>query len=206
MSSDSRKKTAFITPDGLFECKRLPFGLCNAPATFQRMMDQVLSGLKWTMCLVYLDDLVIYGSTFEEHCERLEAVIMALDQAGLSLNPEKCVFAVKEIVCLGHQVTPEGIRPDPSKIAAILEFSSPATCLPHLRLTTLRSFLGIVSYYHRFVEHFASIATPLYRLHKKNSVDLGKKRGNGLPAVEVCSSVGSIASPSRSRRRFRITH
>ena len=123
MSSDSRRKTAFITPDGLYECKRLPFCLCYAPATFQRMMDEVLSGLKWTMCLVYLDDVVIYGSTFEEHYERLEAVLTALDRAGLSLNPEKCTFAVKEIACLGHQVTPEGIRPDPSKLAEILEFS-----------------------------------------------------------------------------------
>ena len=125
VSSDSRRKTAFITPDGLFECKRLPFGLCNAPATFQRMMDQVLSGLKWTMCLVYLDDLVVYGKTFEEHCERLEAVLMALDQAGLSLNPEKCTFAVEEIACLGHQVSSKGIRPDPSKLEAILKFPSP---------------------------------------------------------------------------------
>ena len=97
------------------------------------------------MCLVYLDDLGIYGSTFEEHFERLEAVLMSLDQFGLSLSPQKCMFAVKEIACLGHQVTLECIRLDPSKLAAILEFPSPATYPSHLRLTTLRSFLGIVS-------------------------------------------------------------
>lgn len=81
MKPDSQAKTAFITPDGLYESTRLPFGLCNSPATFQRMMDRVLSGLKWTVYLVYLDDLVICGKTFEEHLNRLEIVFKALEGA-----------------------------------------------------------------------------------------------------------------------------
>lgn len=132
-------------------------------------MDRVLSGLKWTMCLVFLDYLVAYRKTFEGHCDRLEAVLIALDQAWLSLSPVKCVFAAEEITCLEHQVTSKRIRPVASKIVAILEFPSPATCPPHQRLTAVWSFLGMVSYFRRFIDHFASLASPLYRCLKKNA-------------------------------------
>jgi hypothetical protein len=90
-------KTAFITPDGLYEFRRLPFGLNNAPSTFQRLMDKVLSRLKWHMCLVYLDDVFVFGRNFQEHPERLELVLMALEKAGLTLNVEKCVFATSRV-------------------------------------------------------------------------------------------------------------
>lgn len=113
-----REKTAFITPDGLFEFKVLPFGLCSAPATFQRMMDTVLSGLKWQSCLVYLDDVVVFSETFEQHLHRLRAVLDAIRSAGLSLKPEKCHFGYEELKFLGHVVSCEGISPDPEKNAS----------------------------------------------------------------------------------------
>ena len=93
LDQESQPKTAFVTPDGLYECTRLPMGLHNGGASFQRLMDLALGDLKWTACLVYLDDLVVMGRNFEEHQRRLTAVLTALEKANLTLNPEKCVFA-----------------------------------------------------------------------------------------------------------------
>ncbi|UYV71900.1 hypothetical protein LAZ67_9000991, partial [Cordylochernes scorpioides] len=99
-----REKTAFITPDGLYEFLVMPFGLCNAPATFERMMDKILKGLKWTMALCYLDDIVVYSKSFNEHLHRLEIILQCLDKAELRLNPKKCLFGTKRIRVFGHLV------------------------------------------------------------------------------------------------------
>ncbi|KZS07209.1 Uncharacterized protein APZ42_029116 [Daphnia magna] len=108
-------KTAFVTPDGLYEFVRWPFGLNNAPSTFQRLMDRMLGRLKWQMCLVYLDDVLVFGKSFEEHQERLNCVLEALEKAGLTLNVSKCIFATNVIFHLGHIINENGLRPDPAK-------------------------------------------------------------------------------------------
>ncbi|KAK8780235.1 hypothetical protein V5799_018426 [Amblyomma americanum] len=155
-----REKTAFVTPDGLYEFKVLPFGLCSAPATFQRMMDTVLTDLKWQSCLVYLDDVVIFSDTFEDHLKRLRAVFEAIRSAGLSLKSEKCHFAFRELKFLGHIVSAQGVSTDPEKTAAVAAFYQPTD------KRRLRRFLGLCAYYRRFVENFSKLAEPLTRLTK----------------------------------------
>lgn len=122
MHEADKEKTAFATPDGLYEFNVMPFGLCNAPATFERMIDTVLRGLKWKTCLCYLDDIVIFSSTFAQHLQRLDEVLTCIASAGLQLNTKKCHFASKMIKVLGHIVSKDGIRPDPDKISVVLPF------------------------------------------------------------------------------------
>ncbi|UYV63051.1 hypothetical protein LAZ67_2002979 [Cordylochernes scorpioides] len=157
-----REKTAFITPDGLYEFRVMPFGLCNAPATFERMMDTVLKGLKWNICLCYLDDMVVYGPSFEEHLKRLKVVLECLQQSGLNVNHEKCLFGSRQLKILGHVVNENGIHPDPEKVEAILKFPSPKS------IPDIRSLLELCSYYRRFVENFSHKAKPLNDLLKND--------------------------------------
>ena len=107
---DSRPKSAFVTHRGLHEFVRLPFGLCNGPSTFQRLMEVVLSGLVWNNCYVYIDDVLVCSRTFEEH---LGLVFERMRSANLKLKPKKCLFLRDEVPYLGHVVTREGIHPDP---------------------------------------------------------------------------------------------
>ncbi|UYV66976.1 hypothetical protein LAZ67_4003508, partial [Cordylochernes scorpioides] len=158
-----REKTAFITPDGLYEFRVMPFGLCNAPATFERMMDTVLKGLKWNICLCYLDDIVVYGPSFEEHIKRLEVVLECLQQAGLNVNNEKCLSGSRQLKILGHVVNENGIHPDPEKVEAILKFPSPKS------IPDVRSFFVLCSYYRRFVENSSCKAKPLNDLLKNDA-------------------------------------
>ncbi|UYV77021.1 hypothetical protein LAZ67_14002906 [Cordylochernes scorpioides] len=155
-----REKTAFITPDGLYEFQIMPFGLCNAPATFERMIDSVLGSLKWNMCLCYLDDIVVYAPTFEEHLRRLQLVLSCIQKAGLSLNHKKCLFGSRRIKILGHLVDANGIHPDPDKVEAVSKFPRPRN------ISELKSFLGLCSYYRRFIENFADKARSLHDLLK----------------------------------------
>ncbi|UYV76850.1 hypothetical protein LAZ67_14002195, partial [Cordylochernes scorpioides] len=158
-----REKTAFITPDGLYEFKVMPFGLCNAPATFERMMDTLLRGLKWSMCLCYLDDIIVFSPTFDEHVRRLELVLRCLSKAGLVLNPDKCLFGTKRLSIFGHLVDGEGVHPDPGKVDAMSKFPTPKS------LTDVRSFIGMCSYYRRFIKNFAQKAEPLHKLLRKDT-------------------------------------
>ena len=114
-----KEKTAFHTSSGqLFEFNQVPFGLCNAPATFSRLMDRVLAGLHWETCLFYLDDIIIFDATWEEHLARLRQVFERLRHTQLKLGADKCTFAAKEVSYLDHRVTEEGCLPDPSLPAA----------------------------------------------------------------------------------------
>ncbi|GFV85105.1 retrovirus-related Pol polyprotein from transposon 297 [Trichonephila clavipes] len=155
-----REKAAFITPEGLYEFKVMPFGLCNAPATFERMMDNLLRNFKWTMCLCYLDDIIVFSETFEDHLIRLRLVLKCLQEAGLKLNSKKCLFAAQEVKILGHHVSSNGVRPDPDKIKAVRNFPTPKN------IHDIRSFLGLCSYFRRFIKGFCYLAEPLQSLLK----------------------------------------
>ena len=163
VKEDDREKTAFSTPDGLFEFNVMPFGLCNAPATFQRLMDAVFAGVQWNSCLVYLDDIIILGRTFEEHLCNLHHVFSRLREAGLKLQPAKCTFCQKEVTFLGHIVSPSGVAPDPSKTDKVTSWPTPAC------KRDVQQFIGLANYYRRFIRNFASIARPLHRLTEKTA-------------------------------------
>ena len=158
-----REKTAFTTYDGLFEFVKMPFGLCNAPATFQRLMDLVLAGLQWHNCLVYLDDILIIGKTFKEQLENLHLVFDRLREAGLKLKPSKCRVCQKEVTYLGHVISPGGITTDSFKTDKVNKWPIPTS------QRETRQFLGFVSYYRRFIKDFATIAKPLHHLTDKNA-------------------------------------
>ncbi|GFT50535.1 retrovirus-related Pol polyprotein from transposon 17.6 [Trichonephila clavipes] len=138
----------------------MPFGLCNAPATFERMMDNLLRHFKWTMCLCYLDDIIVFSETFEDHLIRLRLVLKCLQEVGLKLNSKKCLFAAQEVKILGHLVSSNGVRPDPDKIKAVRNFPTPKN------IHDIRSFLGLSSYFRRFIKGFCYLAEPLQSLLK----------------------------------------
>ena len=122
-----RPKTAFIIRKGLFHFRVLPFGLCNAPATFERLMETVLAGLQWDICLKYINDIIVYGKTFEEALKNLESVFERLRQAGLKLKPQKCKLFSKSVSFLGHVISDKGTATDLDKINAVEKWPVPVT-------------------------------------------------------------------------------
>ena len=163
VAPQDRSKTAFCTTERLFEFTGMPFGLCNAPATFQRLMDLVLTGLHWLSCLVYLDDIVIFGKSFEEHLTNLASVLQRLRDANLKLQPAKCGLCKDEINFLGHVVSADGVATDPSNIVKVKEWPTPTNG------KEVQQFLGLAMYYCRFIKGFATIAKPLHRLTEKGA-------------------------------------
>lgn len=140
----------------------MPFGLTNRPASFTRLMNQALSGLTWTHGLVYLDNIIIWASTFENHIHCLWLVFDRMRMAGLKQKPTKCHFLQKEVAFLGHVVSVDGITTDPEKVKAVKTWPVP------VNLKELQSFLGLAGYYRKFILGFSSIAEPLYTLCRKN--------------------------------------
>ena len=139
----------------------MPFGLTNAPATFQRLMECILAGLNMEQCLIYIDDIIIFGSSVDEHLQRLDNVLGRIRAAGLKLQTKKCCFVQEQVRYLGHIVSANGIQPDKSKIQAVSAYPVPQDT------KQLRQFLGLTNYYRRFVENYSKIAQPLHNLLKK---------------------------------------
>jgi len=155
-------KTSFVTRTGRYQFRVLPFGLCNAGATFQRIMDIAMSGLNFTTCLVYLNDIIVYSRTIDDHLVRLEQIFVRLRMAKLKLKPSKCKLIRTSVEFLGHVVSDKGVSTDPAKIKAVADWPRP------VNVSEVRSFLGLCSYYRRFILGFASIAAPLHKLTGKN--------------------------------------
>lgn len=151
-----KEKTAFTAgPLGFYEYNRMPFGLTNAPATFQRLMEHCLADLNFSKCIVYIDDVIVYSKTFEDHLERLEAVFSRLEEYGLKLKRSKCSFLRNKVKYLGHVISEFGIETDPDKTSAVREWPVP-TCAKELQ-----TFLGFTGYYRRFIPKYAKLAKPL---------------------------------------------
>ena len=159
---EDREKTAFLTSMGLYQFTILSFGLTNAPACFQRLMQEVLRGLQWEECVLFMDDTIVPSKDFDEGMERLEHVWDRLLNAGLKLKPSKCTYFQKEIRFLGHIVSKDGVKTDPEKTSSIDNWPQPTTA------KRMRSFLGLASYYRKFIKDFAIIARPLWKLCEKN--------------------------------------
>jgi len=169
LRKEDREKTAFATADGVFQFLVMPFGLCTAQSTFQRTMDMVLGGLRWTSCLVYIDDIIVYAADTTEHIRRLRLVLAALQKAKLKLP--KCRFGEAAITALGHRVNAEGISPDPEKVRAICEFPLPPAGATRVeKIKWIKSYLGICSYYRKHVPGFSEVAKPLFDLTKEKSL------------------------------------
>ena len=139
----------------------MPFGLTNSGASFQRLMGHILRGLEYRYALIYIDDIIIFSKSVEEHLAHLEEVFGRLHDANVKLNPKKCSFAKQKVEYLGHLVTPQGIKPNPAKIKVVQGFPTPTN------LKELRNFLGLATYYRRFVKGFSNIASPLNALTRK---------------------------------------
>ena len=177
LEEESRPKSAFVCPFGLFEWTRMPFGLTGAPSTFQRLMTQAMHGFIYSILVIYLDDILVYGQSFSEHMSNLRKVFERIREIGVRLNPEKCRIGHDEVVFLGHTVSGEGISTDPGKISAVKELPVPKT------VSELRSFLGFCSYYRKFVKGFSQIAAPLNKLVKLTHelYPHDKKKGENKP-------------------------
>ena len=162
LAPEDKEKTAFVCHEGLFQFNVMPFGLTNAPATFQRAMELVLSGLQHEACLVYIDDVIVFGETFEQHQSNLKKVFERLRKANLKLKGKKCSFLQKEVPYLGHIISCGNIKPDPAKIDKVKNFPEPTN------VTEIKSFLGLTSYYRKFIRNFAEIVHPINHLTRKH--------------------------------------
>lgn len=162
VDESDREKTAFRTHVGLHQFKRMPFGLKTGPSVFQRLTDRILGRYKWQIALVYIDDIIIYSKTFDQHAKDVDTILQLVIKSGITLSPSKSYVAHHSIKALGHQVSNLGIGTLEETVRAVKEFPRPHN------VKSLQRFLGLAVYYRKFVKGFAKIATPLYELLKKD--------------------------------------
>ena len=181
LDEESKPLTAFTAgPLGFYECKRMPFGATNAPATFQQMMEMCLGDLHLNWCLIYLDDIIVFAKTQQEAITRLGTVFQKLREAGLKLQPLKCELFKTSLLYLGHIVSEDGIRIDPKKVEAIHQWPVPVT------VTDVRSFLGLTNYYRRFLKGYAKVARPLNILISGENANKKKTVVDWTPKMSGC--------------------
>ena len=161
MAEADKENTAFICPLGFYQFDRMPQGITGAPATFQRLMEKAVGDMNLLQVLVYLDDLIVFGKSLEEHEERLLKVLDRLEEVGLKLSLDKCQFCQPKVKYLGHIISADGIATDPEKIKAVTNWPRPTD------LKSLRSFLGFCGYYRRLVANCSAIVRPLTELTKR---------------------------------------
>jgi predicted aspartyl protease len=197
MDARDADKTAFVTRRGSFRFKVLSFGLTNAPSLFQRLMDLVLAGLTWETCLVYVDDIIVFSADFDEQVRRLEAVLGRLRQANLKLKPSKCFLFRRKVTFLGYVVSGAGVEPEPEKIAAVVDWPVPRS------LTEVRAFLGLCSYYRKWIRDFASIAAPLHELMRKGErFEWNTLRQAAFEQLKMCLTTAPVLGTPRDVGTF----
>lgn len=162
ISDNCKHLTAFVTPDGLYQFKKMPFGLVNSPAVFQRTINQVLGNSRFGTALAYMDDILVPGKNFDEEFCRLEKTFQLLRDAKLTLNVQKCNFFQEQLEYLGYEISGNGIRPGEAKITAVEQFPTPRN------VHEVRQFVGLASYFRKFIQNFAIIARPLTDLTRKD--------------------------------------
>ena len=196
MDEESKQYTAFTLGSmGLYECESMPFRLCNAPPTFQRLMQNCLGELNLTYCLIYLDDVIVFSDTPEEHLRRMCVVFDHLREHGLKLKPSKCEVFKSEINYLAHYVSQKGVLPSKKNLESI------AQCPPPDTYTKVKSFVGLVGHYRCFIKGFAKIAAPLYDLtsgdnkdKKSEHVDLSPKAREAFDRLKAACLQAPILS------------
>ena len=198
MDEESKQYTAFTLGSmGLYECESMPFGLCNALPTFQRLMQNCLGELNLTYCLIYLDDVIVFSDTPEEHLRRIRVVFDRLHEHSLKLKPSKCEVFKLEINYLAHHVSQKGVLPSKKNLESI------AQCPPPDTYTKVKSFVGLVGHYRHFIKGFAKIAAPLYDLtsgdnkdKKSDHVDLSPKAREAFDRLKAaCLRAPILAFP-----------
>lgn len=182
MAKEDIPKTAFNTENGHYEFSRMPFGLKNAPSTFQRVMDNILQGIQNEKCLVYLDDIIIFSVSLQEHVENLKSVFDRLRKYNFKIQLDKSEFLQREVAFLGHIITPEGVRPNPDKIHAIKNYPLPKS------ETEIKQFLGLLGYYRKFIRDFAKITKPFTKCLKKDAI-VNYKDPEYVKCFEFCKTL-----------------
>ena len=155
MTQRARRISAFITLGGHYEYTRMPFGLCNAPATFQRVMNDIFRDKIGKTMQVYLDDVTIYTNTFEEHLKEISEMLRRIKEHGMYLKPQKCTIGAEEIHLLGHIVNGKGLKTDPAKVSATINYPAPTN------RTEVKSIMGLINYYHQYIAGCSAVSEPI---------------------------------------------
>ena len=200
LTEESKPKTAFHAPycnPSQWEYNYMPFGLVRAPRTFQRMMDKVIQGLEYQMALCYIDDVIVYGPTLDICMDRMQVVLERVRNAKLKLKAKKCILFARETKFLGHVISKDGVRTDPDKVRAILDWHPPKT------VRQVRSFLGMVIYYSRFIPDLAVLASPLHDLTKlKAKFRWGPKEQQSFDVLKAKLASAPVMAYPRSEGKF----